>query len=115
MTSHTVMTSVDTRVIRFATAHDLENLRACTANIEHAAQFDTQVDMFEADIAFHQGIYQAAHHERLLQACLGMRFQIALLLLNRQGIDSNYRSQLTREHWALFDAINSRDLGLATT
>lgn len=33
---------------------------------------------------------------------------------NVAAIDSNYRSQLTREHWALFDAINSRDLGLAT-
>lgn len=97
------------RVVKLGTAQDLRDIESKVRGIEAAASNGSQAEMLEADIAFHESLYCAAHHDRLLHAWFGMRSQIALLLLNRQGVDSNYRRELSQEHWAIFNAISDRD------
>lgn len=101
------------RAIELGRPDDMERLAQRAAAVEAAARHGSQAEMLQADIAFHEAIYQAARHERLLQTWLGMRSQIALLLLGRQGADSDYRSQIAREHWEIQAAIAARDLPAA--
>lgn len=101
------------RVIDRGQPGDMELLTQQAKAVETAALKGSQAEMLQADIAFHEAIYRAAHHERLLQTWLGMRSQIALLLLDRQGADSDYRHQIAREHWEIREAIVDRDLPAA--
>lgn len=63
----------------------------------------------DLDLRFHDLIYEAARHRRLLDAWLQMRPQIHVLLLNRNVADDDFRELVVIAHQELVDAIRTRD------
>ncbi|WP_284989555.1 GntR family transcriptional regulator [Arthrobacter sp. efr-133-TYG-120] len=97
------------RLIEGRTDGDLEILQARAEDIERIAAKGDRSEMLQADIAFHDAIYACAGHDRLEQVWLGLRSQIALLLLNRQQGHDDYRTRIGPEHWEMFRVIRDRD------
>ena len=97
------------RLIEGRTDGDLEMLRARAEDIERTAAEGDRREMLQSDIAFHDAIYACAGHDRLEQVWLGLRSQIALLLLNRQQGHDDYRARIGPEHWEMFRVIRDRD------
>ena len=62
-------------------------------------------DIAHLDVAFHDSVFQAAHHERLYEAWLSLRSQI-LLLLARNGEPRKHPAQSWRkDHEDLFEVL----------
>ncbi|WP_307101744.1 GntR family transcriptional regulator [Arthrobacter globiformis] len=101
------------RLIQHRTDNDLEILQARAEDIERTAAQGNRSEMLQSDIAFHDAIYACADHDRLEQVWLGLRSQIALLLLNRQQGHDDYRSRIGPEHWEMFRVIRDQDAGKA--
>lgn len=97
------------RLIAHRTEKDLDLLQVRAEGIERAAALGDRGDMLQSDIAFHDAIYASAGHERLEQVWLGLRSQIALLLLNRQQGHDDYRARIGPEHWEMFRVIRDQD------
>ncbi len=97
------------RLIAHRTGKDLDLLQVRAEDIERAAALGDRGDMLQSDIAFHDAIYACAGHERLEQVWLGLRSQIALLLLNRQQGHDDYRARIGPEHWEMFRVIRDQD------
>jgi DNA-binding GntR family transcriptional regulator len=92
---------------------DLEIIKARTEAIDQAVEIGDPQQMLQADIEFHDAIYTCARHARLEQVWLGLRSQIALLLLNRQRGNDEYRSLISAEHWEMYRVIKDRDTAKA--
>ncbi|WAJ32994.1 GntR family transcriptional regulator [Arthrobacter sp. FX8] len=92
---------------------DLEIIKTRTEAIDRAVEIGDPQQMLQADIAFHDAIYACARHERLEQVWLGLRSQIALLLLNRQRGNDEYRNLISAEHWEMYRVIKDRDTAKA--
>lgn len=101
------------RLIEGRTDRDLEILQARAEDIERIAAKGDRGEMLQADIAFHDAIYACAGHDRLEQVWLGLRSQIALLLLNRQQGHDDYRARIGPEHWEMFRVIRDQDTAKA--
>lgn len=97
------------RLIENRTEDDLEIIRTHAEDIEQATADGDPTRMLQADIAFHDAIYACARHERLTNVWLGLRSQIALLLLNRQHGHDDYRELIGPEHWEMYRVIKDRD------
>jgi len=93
------------RAIVGATADDLSRMRDIVDEIDMAAGRSDVAETLRLDVAFHDAIYQAAHHERLYQSWLGIRSHIALFLLRRQADDDRYLAIAATEHRELLEAI----------
>ena len=81
-----------------------------------AAQFArgiTESEAAELDMRFHERIYEAGDHRRLLEVWTALQSQIHILLQARNMADSDFRDELVRSHQALLDAILARDEKLA--
>lgn len=69
----------------------------------------------ELDLRFHETIYLAAGHRRLLEVWSSLRPQIHILLLTRNVVNSDFREGLVKGHELILDAIVSKDEPLALT
>ena len=69
----------------------------------------------ELDLRFHETIYLAAGHRRLLEVWSSLRPQIHILLLTRNVVNSDFREGLVKGHELILDAIISKDEQLALT
>ena len=68
----------------------------------------------QCDIDFHDAVYAAAHHRRLLEAWYAIRSQVHLFLLTRIGVSTKgYVEQMRKEHQELAAALHARDGTLA--
>jgi DNA-binding GntR family transcriptional regulator len=66
--------------------------------------------MVRADIEFHDAVYAAAGHRRLVEAWQAIRSQVHLFLLTRVGVSTeDYLSHIPGEHRDLVAALRSRD------
>jgi DNA-binding GntR family transcriptional regulator len=97
------------RLIEHRTDDDLEIIKAHAEAIEKATADGDPTRMLQSDIAFHDAIYACARHERLTNVWLGLRSQIALLLLNRQHGHDDYKELIGPEHWEMYRVIKDRD------
>ena len=97
------------RLIEHRTDSDLDIIRTHAEDIEKATADGDPTRMLQADIAFHDAIYSCARHERLTNVWLGLRSQIALLLLNRQHGHDDYKELIGPEHWEMYRVIKDRD------
>jgi DNA-binding GntR family transcriptional regulator len=97
------------RAITFRTGVDLEQLEGRIQDIERARDAPDQTDMLMADIAFHQQIYVAAHHELLFQSWASLRSQIAFVLLQRQEPTADYKDLMVQEHRLLYQVIRDQN------
>jgi DNA-binding GntR family transcriptional regulator len=93
-----------------AVPSDLEAMSGVLASMAKAMEEQSDYDMIQLDIEFHDKLYQAAHHERLLNAWSSIRSQVTLsLLVKRHTSNAYYRDEVIAEHRELFDAVSSRD------
>jgi DNA-binding GntR family transcriptional regulator len=97
------------RLIEHRTDDDLEIIKAHAEDIEKATADGDPTLMLQADIAFHDAIYACARHERLTNVWLGLRSQIALLLLTRQHGHDDYKELIGPEHWEMYRVIRDRE------
>jgi DNA-binding GntR family transcriptional regulator len=95
------------QVVARATDEDLAVVeqvatRMAEARDEHA--------MVRFDIQFHDAVYDAARHRRLVDAWRSIRSQVHLFLLTRIGISAEgYLTHIPDEHRALVAALRARD------
>jgi DNA-binding GntR family transcriptional regulator len=73
----------------------------------------TESEAAELDLRFHELIYEASGHRRLVEVWSALQSQIHILLLTRNVVDSDFRELLINSHQALLDAIRARDEPLA--
>src|ERR1051325_6616864 len=101
--------------VRHATDEDLGRLDAALRNIEELTNATfTGFEITQADLEFHDGIYAASHHERLVRAWSNVRSQVYLFLLkrnltNRDLPSRDWTSRLVSDHRAILGALRDRD------
>ncbi len=67
-------------------------------------------EMVRCDIDFHDAVYAASGHRRLVEAWQAIRSQVHLFLLTRIGVSSDgYRANIPAEHRRLASALRARD------
>jgi len=88
-------------VVRHMAAQSVESIR--------------EPEAAELDLRFHETIYLAAGHRRLLEVWSSLRPQIHILLLTRNVVNSDFREGLVKGHELILDAIISKDEQLALT
>ncbi len=96
-----------------ATPDDLETLKVATIGVIAESATLRPRQFAEADVAFHDGLYRAAHHDRLYACWSNVRPHIFRFLLTRNIANSDYRTIFEKEHTALADAVANRDAALA--
>ena len=93
-----------------ATAADLAAMNAVLAAMSKAGDDQSDFDMIQLDVQFHDELYRAAHHDRLGTAWSSIRSQVLLsLLVKRHTSNEYYRDLVIAEHQLLFDLVSSRD------
>lgn len=91
------------RVVDVATDADLSLIEKTAAAMHRA---ETPHEMVRCDIAFHDAVYAAANHTRLLQAWEAIRSQVHLFLITRVGVSTDgYLEQIREEHRDLVAAL----------
>ena len=70
-------------------------------------------DGAELDLRFHELIYLATEHKRLIDVWSSLRPQIHILLLTRNVVDGDFREGLVKGHQMILDAIGQKDERLA--
>jgi DNA-binding GntR family transcriptional regulator len=73
----------------------------------------TESEAAELDLRFHEIIYEASGHRRLIEVWSGLQSQIHILLLTRNVVDSDFRELLIKSHQAILNAIRARNEALA--
>ena len=93
-----------------ATTSDFDLMSGVLTSMSKAVEDQSDFDMIQMDVRFHDKLYQAAHHDRLWNAWNSIRSQVTLsLLVKRHTSNEYYRDKVIAEHQELFDAIRSRD------
>lgn len=69
----------------------------------------------ELDLRFHDLVYRASGHQRLLNFWATLRPQIYVFLLSRNIASTDFRESMARGHQAILDAIRDRDEERAQT
>jgi DNA-binding GntR family transcriptional regulator len=71
-------------------------------------------ELVQCDIVFHDAVFAASHHRRLIEAWEGIRWQMHLFLLARIGRSTeNYLDSIPAEHRELAAALRTRDATFA--
>jgi DNA-binding GntR family transcriptional regulator len=73
----------------------------------------SELEAAELDLRFHDLIYQAANHRRLVDCWLTLRPQIYIVFLNRNVANPDFRDYVVTSHQEILDAIRDRDEALA--
>ncbi|MDP4503187.1 GntR family transcriptional regulator [Nonomuraea turcica] len=95
------------RVVAHASDEDLAEIGKTVELMKRAEDAHAMV---RCDIAFHDAVYAAAHHQRLDEAWRALRSQIHLFLLTRIGLSSDgYLAHIPGEHRRLLAALQARD------
>lgn len=93
-------------------SHD--DIGAVEKAAERMARAKDEHEMVRCDIAFHDAVYAAARHRRLLEAWKTIRSQVHLFLLTRIGVSSkDYLAHIPGEHSELAAALRACDAKVA--
>ncbi|MFF8845150.1 GntR family transcriptional regulator [Streptomyces sp. NPDC015127] len=99
------------RVIEHASDEDLASVEKLASLMERATD---EHEMVRLDIAFHDAVFAAARHRRLVDAWEAMRCQVHLFLLTRIGRSTEgYLVRIPEEHRELVAALRARDTAAA--
>ncbi|SDC33999.1 GntR family transcriptional regulator [Actinokineospora iranica] len=94
-------------VIDHATDEDLTAIDKAVERMDRAAD---EHEMVRCDIDFHDAVYAAAGHRRLLEAWEAIRSQVHLFLLTRIGLNTDgYLACVPVEHRELAASLRARD------
>lgn len=94
------------------TDEDMSRLWVAAKSFEHTIGEGNLVKLAEADVAFHEIIYQASDNKRLIQTLNNLREQIYRYRVEYLK-DGETRDVLVREHEELTRAIRERDVECA--
>ena len=99
---------------RNATASDMENMQAVVntmaSRMEHGISEQEAADL---DLRFHDILYQASRHERLIALWSRLRPQCYLLLLNRNAANPDFIQTTPGGHQDILDVLRDRDVARA--
>lgn len=90
------------------TEDQIGQLWLAAKNFEHTMSDGNLVKLAEADVAFHEVIYQASDNRRLNQVLNNLREQIYRYRVEYLK-DADTRNQLVKEHEEIYYAIKARD------
>jgi len=95
------------QVVDQATDADLSSIEKIAASMDRA---ETPHEMVRCDIAFHDAVYAATGHRRLLEAWEAIRSQVHLFLLTRVSLSSDgYLAGIPDEHRELVAVLRARN------
>lgn len=99
-----------TYACRNASAEDLGSMQAIVDRmVSGAASGITEQEAADLDLSFHDVLYQASRHERLIALWSRLRPQCYLLLLNRNAANPDFVETMPGGHQRILDAIRERD------
>ena len=93
---------------RNATAEDFKRMAEVLAQFDKRARPLTRSAVASLDVAFHDAVYQAAHHERLYQAWQGLRSQIFLYLVHRGALRADFADSWLTDHEEYLEVLMRR-------
>jgi DNA-binding GntR family transcriptional regulator len=96
---------------RNATEEDFERMAAVLREFDKLPQPPTRSQVAGLDVAFHDALYQAAHHERLYQAWLALRSQIFLYLVHRGALRQDFAKTWLKDHEDFLEVLKRRQRG----
>jgi DNA-binding GntR family transcriptional regulator len=97
-----------------ATAEDIAELQAVVdAMADALARGISEKEGAELDLRFHDVLYQASRHRRLLDFWTTLRSQVYVIMLSRNVASSDFRDAVVRGHQQILDAIEAHDKDLA--
>ena len=91
------------------TEDEMSRLWLAAKEFEHTIAEGNLVKLAEADVAFHEIIYQASDNKRLIQVLNNMREQIYRYRVEYLK-DEETRNLLVKEHEEIYEAIRNRDV-----
>lgn len=98
-------------VVRDAADAELDTVETAARRMERVTDVH---EMVACDIAFHDALYAATGHTRLVEAWRSLRNQVRLFLLLRVGTSADgYLQSLPAEHRELVSVLRRRDLAAA--
>jgi DNA-binding GntR family transcriptional regulator len=93
---------------RNATQADFERMAGVLQEFDKLPQPVTRSSVAGLDVAFHDALYRAAHHERLYQAWLALRSQIFLYLVHRGALRPDFAKTWLKDHEDFLDVLKRR-------
>ncbi|MER6669144.1 GntR family transcriptional regulator [Amycolatopsis japonica] len=85
-------------------------LAAIDAVVDRMDRARDEHEMVRCDVDFHDAVYAASGHRRLVEAWQAIRSQVYLFLLTRIGVSSDgYLTSIPAEHRRLASALRARD------
>jgi DNA-binding GntR family transcriptional regulator len=105
----TLRTALDVLAMRTAAAKctSFDSLDVVVEELRHAR---TDAERVALDMKFHDAVYAASGHRRLMEAWQGIRSQVHLFLLARIAGDATYRDLVAPEHANLVAILRSGDV-----
>jgi DNA-binding GntR family transcriptional regulator len=98
-------------VVSRASDEDITAIETAARRMERA---EDAHELVRRDIAFHDAVFAATGHQRLLEAWQAIRSQVHLFLLTRINLSSDgYLSGIPDEHRELVAVLRARDAGRA--
>ncbi len=99
-----------TRAVHLADASAIAEMQAVVDDIAiRMARGITEQEAAELDLQFHDLVYTAAKHRRLMETWNNLRPQIHVLLLNRNVAHGDFREIVAPSHQVIVDAIRDHD------
>ena len=93
---------------RNATEEDFKRMAAVLREFDKLPQPPTRSQVAGLDVAFHDALFQAAHHERLYQAWLALRSQIFLYLVHRGALRPDFAKTWLKDHEDFLEVLMRR-------
>jgi DNA-binding GntR family transcriptional regulator len=98
------------RLVRFGTEAELDELQGIVDHMNMLARRGiTPQEAAEYDLRYHEVIFRASRHQRLLDAWMNLRPQIHVFLLSRNVAHIDFRHMVVPGHQELLDAMRRRD------
>ena len=100
-------------ICRQAIEADFDRIAAVLAQFDRLPRPLTRSSVAGLDVAFHDAVFQAAHHERLYRAWLALRSQMFLYLVNRGALRHDFAHSWLKDHEDLLEVLARRERGPA--
>jgi DNA-binding GntR family transcriptional regulator len=93
---------------RHATDADFKRMESVLGQFSKLPKPLTRSAVAGLDVAFHDAVFQAAHHERLYQCWLSLRSQIFLYLVHRGALRNDFATTWLADHQEFLEVLRKR-------
>ncbi len=100
-------------ICRRASPEDFQRIAGVLKRFDQLPVPLTRSSVAGLDLAFHDAVFQAAHHERLYRAWLSLRSQIFLYLVHRGALRQDFAQSWLKDHEDLLEVLARRKRGPA--